>query len=253
MTNLLADLVPLVATAVVCGITLRLVPWLLLERTPHLGNERKLPRQLVVLFLALASIAALALSLPVSDSNRNQVLGLVGLIFSGMFAFSSTTMVANLTAGMMLRVTKPFRTRDFIHVDDHLGRVSERGLLDTEIQTEHRNLVAFPHTYLITHPGTTIRASGTIVSVSLSRLRRQSRHRGTPADRRRNRRRPERTVCANSRPRRLRRHLSDRRAAHRGYKPAHHPLQPQPTHPRHAASGRDRNRIAVHHAATPLA
>ncbi len=168
VTELLAALGPLVATAVVCGVVLRAAHWLLLGRFPQLGNERKLPRQLAMVFLTLVAVALLALSLPVSDSSRNQVLGLVGLVVSGMFAFSSTTIVANLTAGMMLRVTKPFRTGDFIRVDEHFGRVSERGLLDTEVQTEHRDLIAFPHTYLITHPVTTIRASGTIVSTELS-------------------------------------------------------------------------------------
>ncbi|WP_221029095.1 mechanosensitive ion channel family protein [Actomonas aquatica] len=168
VTDLLAALGPLVATAAICGIVLRIAHWLLLGRFPNLGNERRLPRQLIMVFLALVAIALLALALPVSDSSRNQVLGLIGLIISGMFAFSSTTILANLTAGMMLRITKPFRTGDFIRVEDHFGRVSERGLLDTEVQTEHRDLIAFPHTFLITHPVTTIRASGTIVSTSLS-------------------------------------------------------------------------------------
>ncbi|MEW6334295.1 MAG: mechanosensitive ion channel domain-containing protein, partial [Thermodesulfobacteriota bacterium] len=82
--------------------------------------------------------------------------------------FSSSTIFANLMAGIMLRVTKPFRTGDFIRVEDHFGRVVERGLLDTEIQTEERDLVALPNTYMITNAVYVTRSSGTIVSTTLS-------------------------------------------------------------------------------------
>ena len=159
---------PLLATGLIGGLLLRFAHWLLLGRSPELSNERKLPRQLFMLFLTFAVGAALAMSLPVSEGNKNQVLGLLGLIVSGLFAFSSTTIVANLMAGGMLRVTRPFRTGDFIRVGENFGRVSDLGLLDTEIQTEHRDLIALPNTYLITNPVTTVRASGTIVSTTVS-------------------------------------------------------------------------------------
>ena len=111
---------------------------------------------------------ALVLAFPVSESSRNQIIGLIGLLLSGIIAFSSSTIFANLMAGIMLRVTRPFGTGDFVSVNGHFGRVVERGLLDTEIQTEDRELVAFPNTSLITNPVTVVRSSGTIVSVKLS-------------------------------------------------------------------------------------
>jgi hypothetical protein len=71
-------------------------------------------------------------------------------------------------AGILLRITKPFKTGDFIRVADYFGRVSERGLFDTEVQTETRELIALPNTFLITNPVTTIRSSGTMVSATVS-------------------------------------------------------------------------------------
>jgi small conductance mechanosensitive channel len=142
--------------------------WLLIGRHPALERERALPRQLILLALTFIAVIALVLALPFGEGSRNQVLTILGLILSGLVAFSSSTIVANLTAGVMLRVTKPFRTGDFIQVNEHFGRISERGLLDTEIQTEHRDLIALPNTYLITNPIKTVRASGTIVSTTLS-------------------------------------------------------------------------------------
>lgn len=142
--------------------------WFLIGRHADLGNERKLPRQIVMLGLTLVCLVTLVLSLPISESSRNRLIGLIGLLGSGIIAFSSTTVISNLMAGILLRVTKPFRIGDFIRVGDHFGRVSERGLFDTEIQSESRELIAIPNNFLISHPVTTIRSSGTIVSITLS-------------------------------------------------------------------------------------
>ena len=121
-----------------------------------------------MLGLTFAGIIAIALTLPVNESSLNQILALLGLVISGIIAFSSSTIFANLMAGLMLRVTKPFRTGDFIDVGEYFGRVVERGLLDTEIQTENRELVAIPNTFMITNPISVTHGSGAIVSSTLS-------------------------------------------------------------------------------------
>ncbi len=162
------SLMPLLA-AIAGGIIILLgMNWLLLKRHPELGNERKLPRQLAMLGLTAAAVVAVTLTLPVSDSTRNQVIALIGVLLSGVIAFSSTTLVANLMAGIMLRVTKVFRTGDFIRVGGHFGRVAERGLLDTEIQTETRELVSLSNNYLLSVPIEVVRSSGTMVAGTLS-------------------------------------------------------------------------------------
>ncbi len=160
--------VPLLITAASVAFVLACAQWLLLGRHPEMGNERKFTRQLSMLGLTLVGVVAIALALPVGDSTRNQVIGLVGLVISGMLAFSSTTIIANLMAGVMLRMTRPFRTGDFIRVEDYFGRVAERGLLDTEIQDESRELIAIPNTYLANRAVAVVRSSGTLVSTTLS-------------------------------------------------------------------------------------
>lgn len=151
----------------VCGVV-GLAHWLLLARHPELGGERRIPRQLAMLGLSIAGVLAIVLALPVADSTRNQIIGLLGLLLSGAIAFSSTTVLANLMGGVMLRVTKAFRTGDYVRTGDFFGRVTERGLLDTEIQTESRELVAIPNAYLASNPVSVVRSSGTIVSLCLS-------------------------------------------------------------------------------------
>lgn len=162
------DFVSLALVTIGVGGVLGGTHWFLLARHPEMGAERRFPRQLVLLGLTIAGLLAIALALPVAESTRNQVIGLLGLLLSGMIAFSSTTVLANLMAGVMLRMTRAFRTGDYVRAGECFGRVTERGLFDTEIQTETRELIAVPNTYLASHPVTVVRSSGTVVSASLS-------------------------------------------------------------------------------------
>ena len=106
--------------------------------------------------------------MPLSEAIQNQILALIGILLSGVIAFSSTTIVSNVMAGLVLRFNKPFRLGDFVRVNGFSGRVAEMGLLETEIQTETRELIAFANTILINSPVTVVRSSGAIVSVELS-------------------------------------------------------------------------------------
>ncbi len=162
------DFVPLGIVLFFSFLVLGFLHFILLGRHKELGNERKFPRQIIISSFGIVAIIFIIFVLPIADSSRNQLMGLIGILLSGIIAFSSTTIVSNLMAGILLRITKPFRTGDFIRVGEDFGRVTERGLFDTEIQTEMRELIAFPNSYLISNPVVTIRSSGTIVSVSLS-------------------------------------------------------------------------------------
>lgn len=166
--QLISSYIPFMLIAVVLIVMLWIAHWLLIVRRGAIDNERLFPRQLLLLGLTLIVLLIIVLNLPINESSRNQLIGLFGLLLSGVFAFSSTTVVANLFAGLVLRFNKPFGIGDFIRVGEHFGRVVERSLFDTEIQSETRNLIAIPNTYLITHPIATTQRSGAIVSVALS-------------------------------------------------------------------------------------
>lgn len=159
---------PLLFVAIALVFALLAAHWFLIRRNADLGKERLFPRQIIMFGLALVGLVAMVLVLPTNEESRNRLLGIIGLLVSGVVAFSATNIVASLMAGILLRITTPFRIGDFIRVGDHFGRVSERGLFDTEIQSESRELIAIPNTYLASHPVTTIRTSGTIISTTLS-------------------------------------------------------------------------------------
>ncbi len=171
MTSLIdyfLDAMPLLMTLAGVIVVLTLAHRFLLARHQVMGSERKFPRQMMMLGLSVAGALAVTIALPVSESTRNQVIGLVGILVSGAFAFSSTTVLSNLMAGMVLRMTQSFQTGDFVRVGDYFGRVAERGIFDVEIQTEHRELVSVSNSFLMANPITVVRSSGAIVSSTLS-------------------------------------------------------------------------------------
>ncbi len=142
--------------------------YFLLLRKKELGSDKKFPRQILLMLLAFIAFWVAVLFLPIEAGARGEISTILGVVFSALFALSSATLLANIMAGIVLRITQPFGIGDFIRVDEHFGRVSERGLFNTELQTEERAFVSIPNAYLIKHPLSARQASGTMVSVSLS-------------------------------------------------------------------------------------
>lgn len=142
--------------------------WLLLRRNTDMGAEARLPRQILLLVIVVIGLVLGVLLVPLSDATRGNILTLIGILLTGIIALSSTNFTGNIMAGLMLRVIRGFRSGDFIMIGDHFGRVTERGLVHTEIQNEKRNLITFPNLYLVTHPVTVVPGSGTIVAATLS-------------------------------------------------------------------------------------
>lgn len=131
---------------------------------PHL----KFRYQMIQIAGALLAVLFIILFMPFGDTLRGQLLRLYGLIFSATIALSSTTLVGNIMAGLMLKAIGNCRPGNFITVGDYFGRISEMDILHTEIQTEERDLTTLPNLYLITNPVRVMRTSGTLLSVEVS-------------------------------------------------------------------------------------
>lgn len=164
----LREYLPLFVTLAATALALIGTDALLRLRARRVGAAHPVGRQLALLVVTALGIVAVVLALPVKDTLRGQLLGLLGLVLTGVIALSSTTFVANAMAGLMLRAVGNFRPGDWVRVGDQFGRVTERGLFHTEIQTEDRDLATLPNLYLVTNPVKVVRASGTIVSTTLS-------------------------------------------------------------------------------------
>jgi len=125
-------------------------------------------RQLIMLGGSLFGLVFAITIMPISSQMQGQLLSLLGILLSATIALSSTTLVGNAMAGLMLKSLRKIRPGNFIRVGDYYGRVSEMDLLHTEIQTEERDLMTLPNLYLVTNPVTVLRPSGTVLSAEVS-------------------------------------------------------------------------------------
>ncbi len=124
--------------------------------------------QLIMAAVSFVGVLVIVVVLPIDTGLRGQLLTLIGLIISVTISLSSSTFLGNAMAGIMLKSVRNFRSGDFVQVGEFMGRVTERGLFHTEIQTPTRDLTTLPNLFLATTPVTVVRSSGTIVDATVS-------------------------------------------------------------------------------------
>jgi len=152
---------------VVAALAWWLVAWSTTRR-PERREALAVRRQLLQVAIVVVAVVAVVLVLPIESELKGALIGVIGITLAAMIGLSATSMVGNVLAGLMLRSVGNFKPGDFLNVEGHFGRVTYRRLLATEIQTEDRDLTTLPNQYLVTHPVKVIRASGTVVSTTVS-------------------------------------------------------------------------------------
>ena len=160
-------LLPLLGAIIAVVAGLFFVDWFLKRRWKD-NPDAQFRFQLIMLALTFAGLLSIILALPVSVETRGQLLSLIGILLSAAIALSSTTFIGNIMAGIMLKTVKSARPGDFITVAELTGRITEMGLLHTEVQTEFRDLVTVPNLYMVTQPMQVVRSSGTIITAEVS-------------------------------------------------------------------------------------
>ncbi len=168
--NLLGNLKSVIwGAALVAGVIIVLgIVNRFLQRNAAKVAGRQFRNQVIMSAASFGGLLLVVLGLPIDPTMRGQLLSLIGIIISAAIALSSSTILGNAMAGIMLKTLRNFHSGDFIKVGDYFGRVTERGLFHTEIQTADRDLVTLPNMFLATTPVTVVRSSGTIVSATVS-------------------------------------------------------------------------------------
>jgi len=165
--NLLFDIAQVAIAGAIIGLVFTIANKRLVkhyEAYPHL----KFRRQLIQMTGVLVGILCVILFMPFTNQLRGQLLSLYGLIVSATIALSSTTLVGNIMAGVMLKMIGNCRPGNYVTVGDYFGRITEMDLLHVEIQTEQRDLTTLPNFYFVTNPVRVMRNSGTMLGVELS-------------------------------------------------------------------------------------
>jgi len=170
MAGLFTDLTKLAISALVVILVAGALYVVHLRLDEHYANKsrRQYRRQLIMLGLTLMGLVIAIILMPIGAAMRGQLLGLLGIVLSATIALSSTTLVGNAMASIMLRAVRCCKVGDYISIEGHLGRITGMDLLRVEIQTESRDLTTLPNLYMVTHPLKVMRSSGTIISVEVS-------------------------------------------------------------------------------------
>lgn len=124
--------------------------------------------QIAIILVVLFGLFFAVLFLPISPEMKKQIITLVGVLLSAMVALSSTSLIGNAMAGIMLRLSKNYKPGDFIEIQSQRGRVYNQGLFSTEVQIITRDTVSFPNMYLIQHPIRVTHSNGSFISASVS-------------------------------------------------------------------------------------
>ena len=164
----LINILPILAVVVTVALVARLSHWLIRYRQKKTGDSDKLPAQVITLVAVIIGIIGVILVMPINDTTRNHLFTLFGLVATAIIAFSSTTFASSVLAGFLLRARHRLRPGNFILYGGDLGRITEIGLIQTVIQTRHRNFTFLPNTALLSDKVTIINPEGTVVSAEIS-------------------------------------------------------------------------------------
>jgi len=120
-----------VSTIIMVGIY-KTVRWIFQKRLKS-ESRGKLLIQIILSAIFIFGLFFVALSLPISENLKGDIISLLGIVISATFALSSTTILGNALAGIMSRIIGHFRIGDFIRINEYFGRVTNIGLFSTEI------------------------------------------------------------------------------------------------------------------------
>ncbi len=168
LTDTASELLPVTAVLLLGGATLVLLDRRMARKAAEIPGDGTFRRQLVLAVLSVVFLIAVIITAPLDPDDTHDLITLLGVALTGVIALSSTTLASNAMAGLMLRMVRNFKRGDYIRVGEHLGRVTERGLLHTEIQNERSDLITLPNQYLVSNAVTVIRPSGTFISATVS-------------------------------------------------------------------------------------
>jgi len=167
-TTTFGEFVPAIGVFVAAIVAVIIVRSIVRQRGDDAPPESRWKIQAWTFAIGGVGLLGVLLTLPSGGLDKQTILSVLGLALTAVIALSASTIVANAMAGLMLHSVGNYRPGDFIRVATHFGRVTERGLFHTELQTEDGDLTTLPNSLLVNNAVTVIRSSGTVVSCSVS-------------------------------------------------------------------------------------
>jgi len=132
------------------------------------GRLEPLRFKIIGTFIKILFISIIAIIMLSRLGVQQDFLRLIGLVVGGIVAFSSTTLIANLVAGITLHITKPFTPGEIVQVGDILGKVIKMGAVYTEIYAFDKTTRNVANAKILTDGVTNFNESGFRVQVNVS-------------------------------------------------------------------------------------
>lgn len=117
---------------------------------------------------AIVTILAIILILANIPGINENVLKIMGLIITGIIAFSSSTIIANGMSGILIKIIRPFKIGDLVKIDEYVGEVAEVRYFYVELETPKRELITIPNNFIMNRTVTNYSEAKYIVNVRLS-------------------------------------------------------------------------------------
>lgn len=140
----------------------------IIERSMSESRLRRATKYGVYGVLSVIGIVLFVVMLPVSNAMKKNILKVGGLVVTLAVAFSSTTLIRDAAAGIAMQFFNTFKRGDYLQTDDHFGRVTQMGLVHTEIQTSEGRLLTMANSTLFRQSFETISANGAIVDTTVT-------------------------------------------------------------------------------------
>lgn len=132
------------------------------------SSAHNILKPLISIAILFIGLLVFIISIKMDKELTKQIISLLAILLSAGIALSSTTVLGNLIAGLMNSSMKRFQQGDLIKIEEHLGRVTRKGIFHTEIQSEDGNFVNLPNMYVARHPVKFTRNTETLVTCTVS-------------------------------------------------------------------------------------
>jgi len=83
---------------------------------------------------------------------NESMLQLLGLIVAGIVAFSSSTIIANLMSGIIIKLGQVYRAGQIVKIGELFGEVAEVRFLYTVLETPQKELLTVPNALVMSGP-----------------------------------------------------------------------------------------------------
>jgi len=96
------------------------------------------------------------------------IIRTLGYILTAIIAFSSSTIIANLMSGVMMKIVRPFKEGNIVQIGDHIGEIAEIKMFHIVIETPKKQLITIPNSLVMSDSVRNFSKDSPVIEVKVS-------------------------------------------------------------------------------------